>query len=69
MQTLSNVPFSELRVGDRVKVKTFNLEGVISCIYKDEESSVPPDNQILVKWETGGFSIGCPDECNNIWLM
>ena len=69
MQTLSNVPFEELRVGDRVKSKTFNLEGVITYIYKDEESSMPSNNQIMIIWENNSFDIGCPDEYNKIWLM
>lgn len=69
MQTLSKVPFNDLRVGDRVKSKVSNIEGVINCIYKDEELSVSPDNQILIKWEISGFSICLPDECNMIWLM
>ena len=52
MQTLSDVPFEELRVGDRVKSKFTNNEGFILHLIKKSETKLKNDNEILIRWFT-----------------
>lgn len=69
MQTLSNVPFEELRVGDRVKSKSTNNEGVISRLIDITEARRKDDNEILVKWSTGNISLQWHYNYDRVWLM
>ncbi len=69
MQTLSNVPFEELRVGDRVKSKSTNNEGVISRLIDISEASRRDDNEILVKWSNGNISLQWHYNYDRVWLM
>lgn len=69
MQTLSNVPFDQLRVGDRVKSKITNLEGVISSLYRYEKTVKYSDYEIFVRWEDGSYAYIWPNKFYNVWLM
>lgn len=82
MQTLSNVPVSELRVGDRVKFKATGVEGFISNIvpYSSFEFLVDNIDVILtIKYETKNeyelkyahvpFTVGSNSKMGHIWLM
>ena len=49
IQKLNDVPFDELRVGDRV-ISAFGKNGVIVLINPDD------DNWVEIEWEDGGRS-------------
>jgi len=69
MQTLSNVPFNELRVGDRVKSKITDNEGFIFCLIDIAEAKRREDNEIVVKWSTGTISYQWHFNYDRVWLM
>lgn len=69
MQTLSNVPIEEVRVGDRVKSKKTNREGFISQIIDIEYSQRQDDNSFIIRWENGNISLQLQLDYTNVWLM
>lgn len=69
MQTLSKVPFKELRIGDRVKSKVTNNEGFISQFIPIEQARRRDDNEIIVKWNTGAESMQWHFNYDAVWLM
>lgn len=75
MQTLSNVPFNELRVGDRVKSKYTSNEGFISALYpKKINSPLSPfypfiEDEIQIKWDDENITIYYHYCFASIWLM
>jgi hypothetical protein len=69
MQTLSNVPFSELRVGDRVKSKVTNREGVITSLINISKAFRFKDNEIFIKWERNTRSHQWYFFYDYVWLM
>lgn len=82
MQTLSNVPIEDLRVGDRVKNKATGIEGFISDIvpFSSFEGYNGEDGFLLIiKYETTDkhaikhahvpFTIGSKTKCGHLWLM
>lgn len=69
MQTLSKVPFDQLRVGDRVKSRVTNNEGFIYRLIDISEASRQDDNEIVMKWPNGSISYLWHYNCDVIWLM
>lgn len=69
MQTLSNVSFNEIRIGDRVKSKVTNREGFISRITPIEYARRFEDNEFIIVWENGNISCQWHFMYDFVWLM
>jgi hypothetical protein len=69
MQTLSNVPFDEIRVGDRVKSMRTLREGFVSNKIPIHLATRCEDNEVFIKWEHGAISYTWLFQCEYIWLM
>lgn len=69
MQTVANIPFNELRVGDRVKSRITGVEGFISELIDISKASRRDDNEIVVKWDNGNISLQWHFNYCFVWLM
>ena len=69
MQKLSDVPFDSLRVGDRVKSKITNNEGVIRELIVKSQAKRFEDSEIVIVWDTGSRSHHWHFWLDKVWLM
>lgn len=57
MSMLSEVPFDQLQVGDKL-ISAKNNPGVITKLIKKEDTTSKEDNEISMDWESGSKSWG-----------
>lgn len=69
MQMLSNVPFDEIRVGDRVKSIRTGTEGFIYSKTPIHLARRFEDNEVMIKWENGNISYIWHFQLDGVWLM
>ncbi len=69
MQTLCNIPISEIRVGDRVKSKQTNREGFIKQIIPIQNACRFEDEELIIRWENGNISRQWKYMYDAVWMM
>ena len=67
MQTLSRVPYTDIKVGDRVKSKNTGNEGFVSK--KENKTRYSDDNFLYIRWDTGKKSNYEHYILDYVWLM